>query len=161
MEYCSAHIRDIHLLPNGKIVVTIAACNQCEECLTYTANYRSRRIVRLIWFRKCTKKWLEWYLINKKCRDQLWDKEIMSCCQLKDAKCWVPLKIMCTVSNMWKLSASLSNSDPRWMIVGQISEADVRNVPEKHPKENMLDKPNWVRGLSDEEEILTWEPWEI
>ena len=62
---------------------------------------------------------------------------------------------MCTVSSMWKLSDSSSNSDPRWMIVGQISEADVRNVPEKHPKENMLDKPNWVRGLSDEEEIFT------
>ena len=59
---------------------------------------------------------------------------------------------------MWKLSDSLSNSDPRWMIVGQIGEADVRNVSEKHPKENMLDKLNWMRGLSDEEEIITWEP---
>ena len=42
------------------------------------------------------------------------------------------------------------------MIAGQISEADVRNVPENHSKENMLDKLHWVRGLSDEEEILTW-----
>ena len=63
---------------------------------------------------------------------------------------------MCTVSSMWKLSDSLSNSDPRWMIAGQISEADVRNVPENHSKENMLDKLHWERGLSEEEEILTW-----
>ena len=80
----------------------------------------------------------------------------MSCCQLKDAKMLSAIKYhVYSMSNLWKLSALLSNSDPSWMTVRQISEADVRNVPEEHPKENMLDKPNWVRGLSDEEEILT------
>ena len=83
----------------------------------------------------------------------------MSCCQLKDAKMLSAIKYhvysTSNLKDLWRLSASLSNSDPSWMTVRQISEADVRNVPEEHPKENMLDKPNWVRGLSDEEEILT------
>ena len=82
----------------------------------------------------------------------------MSCCQLKDAKMLSAIKYhMYSVSNLkdlWKLSASLSNSDPSWMTVGQISEAGVLDVPEEHPKENMLDTPNWVKRLSDEEEIL-------
>ena len=42
------------------------------------------------------------------------------------------------------------------MIAGQTSEPDVRSVPENHSKENMLDKLHWERGLSEEEEILTW-----
>ena len=59
---------------------------------------------------------------------------------------------MCTVSSMWKLPDSLSNSDPKWMIAGQTSEPDVRSVPENHSKENMLDKLHWERGLSNKEE---------
>ena len=48
MEYCSAHVRDVEMLPNGVIAVTIAACGKCQECRDYVIKFRSRRIVRLV-----------------------------------------------------------------------------------------------------------------
>ena len=56
---CKAVIRDIEVSTSGVIWITLQACGDCTECIEYVANFRSRRLVRVLEVQKMTTKQLD------------------------------------------------------------------------------------------------------
>ena len=47
-QVCEAYVRDIEISTTGVMFITLQACGKCTECIEYIANFRSRRIVRIV-----------------------------------------------------------------------------------------------------------------